>query len=1128
MGSQILQEVEFREDSERVLQTVALQEPVSLRGRIDGNYNTTQKSTTDVTVGSGTTVNASSPGALQLLADRLTVTIEGGSLNSSGIRNAAILFGDDAYWTDFYNYGSHYDGTVTFTGANASLSSTVSNCINAAGIVGKNLTVNFSGAASGSGGITFKASNGTGRGNFASGITADENLTVNGIFGGRIDSSLNLAGIASFATVYGLQAKKNLTVTEEIKGVISAVASNASSSTAYGVYAGGTLSGHFCGTVIASAQNNAYGLYGSSLDIKVSGTVFAGKSDSATTAASLTEKLNNFNANKNELLQLSAGQNAIYGKGSVTVSSGALIAGNINLTSGSSNLTISSGARIYGNVTGYGNVALKFNIGTLLDTPVISTTAAGIFGSSSTAYALSLNNAQSGTYLLVSGAAADSLGGKIFTVTLQNQSANLAVGSSYQFTNGVSAALSIVNNTLQLVVSGKEGGGGGGDDDDTTSPVLNGLPGANTSRNNVIVSWNPASDDTGVAGYYFRYGTSSALSGNGITVSDTSYLLENMSNGTYYYQICAFDAAGNMSDWSAAQTFTVDYDPRSKVAYDVPEAEYMYGCLATAVGMMLGYYDRYGYMGYDVSNVINGTVEKNSRGLDGNKYNMNAFDTVMGSAIASREHVSHFYETTPEAELPYTYVGDSITLNTAEWNCIADYLGTNQYWRYNGDLSTSFYPDSTLASIKDADWEETITSGSTSKTIPPKYIDVKYGLELYLEQAGYQLDQVKTASHTTDNAGGTFTFEDYKAEIDAGRVVIIGITEHAMVGYGYDDATREIILDDTYDHDCRMKWGGTYYYSGEERQLEDIMTVVFDTTGLSQAAVPVNHDLNGDSRSDILMANSSGYAGTWFVQDDAPVWGNLSTLSGSWEILGTGNATVDGFSDVYLYDSAGHNVGAWVVGADGQVQGWEGIANFDSATQVLGLGDFNGDGISDFLLRNLNGAVGGYYTDGYEWTFFQSLGNEWNIAGIGDLNGDGIDDIVLQHEAGFSGTWLVKENGTVSWANLDTLDNGFKIAGTGDFNGDGVDDVLLQKGNYYGAWIVKDGSVSSWMGLGTAEDGNVLEQIGDFNGDGVDDLRVRTAAGDLGALCVMGTDKLEWNYYGSVGSEWKTSLAATV
>lgn len=139
--------------------------------------------------------------------------------------------------------------------------------------------------------------------------------------------------------------------------------------------------------------------------------------------------------------------------------------------------------------------ALKFNIGTLLDTPVISTTAAGIFGSSSTAYALSLNNAQSGTYLLVSGAAADSLGGKIFTVTLQNQSANLAVGSSYQFTNGVSAALSIVNNTLQLVVSGKEGGGGGGDDDDTTSPVLNGLPGANTSRNNVIVSWNPASDD---------------------------------------------------------------------------------------------------------------------------------------------------------------------------------------------------------------------------------------------------------------------------------------------------------------------------------------------------------------------------------------------------------------------------------------------------------------------------------------------------------------------------------------------------------------------------------------------------------------------------------------------------------
>ena len=67
--------------------------------------------------------------------------------------------------------------------------------------------------------------------------------------------------------------------------------------------------------------------------------------------------------------------------------------------------------------------------------------------------------------------------------------------------------------------------------------------------------------------------------------------------------------------------------------------------------------------------------------------------------------------------------------------------------------------------------------------------------------------------------------------------------------------------------------------------------------------------------------------------------------------------------------------------------------------------------------------------------------------------------------------------------------------------------------------------ISSWMGLGDLGDVTV-EQIGDFDGDGIDDLRIRTAAGDLGAQLVRGADTLEWKYYGSVGDEWSTSLAA--
>ena len=49
---------------------------------------------------------------------------------------------------------------------------------------------------------------------------------------------------------------------------------------------------------------------------------------------------------------------------------------------------------------------------------------------------------------------------------------------------------------------------------------------------------------------------------------------------------------------------------------------------------------------------------------------------------------------------------------------------------------------------------------------------------------------------------------------------------------------------------------------------------------------------------------------------------------------------------------------------------------------------------------------------------------------------------------------------------------------------------------------------------------------GDYNGDGIDDLRVRNG-NDLAAVMVY-TDGLEWKNFGSVPSDWKTSLAGTV
>ena len=293
-------------------------------------------------------------------------------------------------------------------------------------------------------------------------------------------------------------------------------------------------------------------------------------------------------------------------------------------------------------------------------------------------------------------------------------------------------------------------------------------------------------------------------------------------------------------------------------------------------------------------------------------------------------------------------------------------------------------------------------------------------------------------------------------------------------------------------------------------------------------------DLNGDGRADVIMTiselghDADGATGAWLIQEDqTPVWGNLSQRDSDWTIFGTGHTASEKRSaDVYV-KSTDNVIGAWTTNESGNVTGWETIGQFDEDTQVLGLGDFDGNGQTDLLLRNVNGAVG-CFAAGEEnggWNYFESLGDEWEIVATGDLNGDGRDDVVLKHEAGFAGSWLAQENYQMTWANLDTLESGYSIVGTGDFNGDGTDDVLLKKGNYYGAWLVQNGNVKEWMGLGDL--GKVtVEQIADFDGDGIDDLRIRTSAGDLGALLVHGDSNLEWKYYGSVGDEWSTSLAA--
>ena len=371
---------------------------------------------------------------------------------------------------------------------------------------------------------------------------------------------------------------------------------------------------------------------------------------------------------------------------------------------------------------------------------------------------------------------------------------------------------------------------------DNVGPELNNRFRAIQQDQYTLLIWDHGTDLTGTTNFT-------------ITIDDTIYETEkswlkltDMAVGEHQYSIVAYDKYGNAST-AITGAFTVVSDQLAlpDVLFlkdgEMPQAEYMYGCIPTAVGMLLGYYDLYGYtvdgIKYDFSNLIEGTITVDSRGSDGGSIYDMKDPSLLASFIASTDYVSRFYGKSAASELAYTFINSDVAygLNVSAWNSLADYLGTGQYWRGNADLNTRYY-------YADIDWllstEQQFVVDSMA--IPVKYIDFKYGLSLYVQEAGYALDTTQTASYTVSD----FSFYDFREEIAAGRPVLISMSAasgagHMVVAYGYDARTNEIIFDDTYNSDCRMKWDGSYNYAGESYTISGITTVVFETENTDQA-----------------------------------------------------------------------------------------------------------------------------------------------------------------------------------------------------------------------------------------------------------------------------------------------------
>jgi uncharacterized repeat protein (TIGR01451 family) len=237
---------------------------------------------------------------------------------------------------------------------------------------------------------------------------------------------------------------------------------------------------------------------------------------------------------------------------------------------------------------------------------------------------------------------------------------------------------------------------------------------------------------------------------------------------------------------------------------NVPAMTWVFGCAATSAAMMFGHYDNRGHIDmytgptnggwFPMTNAAWGTAWINGKewALCPLSATRNGLD---GRAI--RGHVDDYWVEYGDAG-PDPFIGHWTEHTQGE--CTGDYMGTNQSQLDNTDGSTHFWY---------------YVDGSPLYDYQPSGgRDGCHGLKLFAASRGYTVQSRGNFNQYIQGQGSNpalgFTFANFKAEIDAGRPVLIQLEGHTMLGYGYNDPST-IYIHDTWDYsDHSMTWGGTY------------------------------------------------------------------------------------------------------------------------------------------------------------------------------------------------------------------------------------------------------------------------------------------------------------------------------
>ena len=240
------------------------------------------------------------------------------------------------------------------------------------------------------------------------------------------------------------------------------------------------------------------------------------------------------------------------------------------------------------------------------------------------------------------------------------------------------------------------------------------------------------------------------------------------------------------------------------VTLNVPAYEWFFGCSATSGAMIAAYYDRNGF-----PNMYTGPTNGGVMPMDNSLWPSwtDGAGSVYAQCPLTASHLGLDDKTIRGSIDDYwiaygstsadPYINNGWSPHT--WgDAIGDFMKTSQSAYGNSDGATTFYFNPFGGKLTC----DTIASLGFTK-------DGTYGRKLFYEARGYIVTDCY--SQNTDNNGGGYTFAMYKAEIDAGRPVMINLEGHTIVGIGYDDTDDTVYIHNTWDTGAHtMLWGGSY------------------------------------------------------------------------------------------------------------------------------------------------------------------------------------------------------------------------------------------------------------------------------------------------------------------------------